>query len=250
MASAALLRSTNWISARGAFFDEQKPDCLATAAIVAALASPAFAQSENSGRRILTVAFSAGLNTAEPGNAANRHIVPKVIKVKPGDVVNFVVSGHHPIRVYADGVRLDEMKAQIPDACEVNPVPSLPECDGVPVAQAPPGNLATSYVGITPVLSAQPGSPFALPKPATNRAEPISFLKPGRYLVICTVLSHFNDKMHAFVEVPKGKPDVGDICGGGDGGDGGGDGGGGDDDGSLGDDEQGQRDRTDGRRRS
>ena len=36
--------------------------------------------------------------------------------------------------------------------------------------------------------------------------EPVSFLKPGRYLVICAVLPHFNDKMSAWVEVrPRGQ---------------------------------------------
>ena len=36
--------------------------------------------------------------------------------------------------------------------------------------------------------------------------EPVSFLKPGRYLVICAVLPHFNDKMYAWVEVrPRGQ---------------------------------------------
>jgi hypothetical protein len=29
----------------------------------------------------------------------------------------------------------------------------------------------------------------------------VSFLNPGRYLVICAVLEHFNDGMYAIVEV-------------------------------------------------
>ena len=34
-----------------------------------------------------------------------------------------------------------------------------------------------------------------------NRVETVSFDVPGRYLVICTVLSHFNDRMIAWVDV-------------------------------------------------
>jgi hypothetical protein len=33
---------------------------------------------------------------------------------------------------------------------------------------------------------------------AVNRIEPITFLEPGRYLVICAVLEHFNDAMYAW----------------------------------------------------
>ena len=36
---------------------------------------------------------------------------------------------------------------------------------------------------------------------AQNRVEGVAFLNPGRYLVICAVLPHFNDGMYAWVEV-------------------------------------------------
>ena len=51
----------------------------------------------------------------------------------------------------------------------------------------------------------QPGPPFAQASPAVNRSETVAFLEPGRYLVICAVLPHFNDKMYGWVEVrPRG----------------------------------------------
>jgi hypothetical protein len=71
-----------------------------------------------------------------------------------------------------------------------------------------PGALSVYYQGINPLVSPQPGPPFALPSPAVNRVESVSFLQPGRYLVICAVLPHFNDKMYAWVEVrPRGQGD-------------------------------------------
>jgi hypothetical protein len=160
-------------------------------------------------RRIVTVGFGAGLNTAQPGNPDNHHVIPDTIRVNVGDVVNFSVSGFHIIRVYGNGVKLSQVKAEIPDECEVNPLPPAtfpPQCGAPPVPVVSPGALSVYYQGINPLVSPQPGPPFAVASAATNRVEPVSFLAPGRYLVICAVLPHFNDKMYAWVEVqPRGK---------------------------------------------
>ena len=156
----------------------------------------------------MTVGFGAGLNTAQPGNPANHHVIPDTIRVNVGDVVNFSVAGFHILRVYGNGVKLSEVKAEIPDECEVNPLPPAtfpPQCGAPPVPVVSPGALSVYYEGINGLVSPQPGPPFAQPSPATNRVEPVSFLAPGRYLVICAVLPHFNDKMYAWVEVrPRG----------------------------------------------
>jgi hypothetical protein len=188
---------------------------LAWSTAVTLFASPlALAQSEQNDhgergreadRRIVTVAFGAGLNTAQPGNAQNHHVLPGVIRVNPGDVVNFVVSGLHVIRVYDRGVRLDDVKAAIPDECEVNPVPPAEfpaNCftDG-PVPVIPPLGLDVYYEGLSSIGPPPPVPPFAPVSIAQNRVEPVSFLNPGRYLVICAVLPHFNDRMYAVVEV-------------------------------------------------
>ena len=73
------------------------------AAMAAAMASPlVFADddrderdNERNKRSSVTVSFGAGLNTAQPGNAANHHVLPAVIRVKAGGVVNFAVAGFH-----------------------------------------------------------------------------------------------------------------------------------------------------------
>src|SRR4026207_2040001 len=75
----------------------------------------------------ITVAFGAGLNTAQPGNTPNHHVIPqeftvRITKARKLDgtlvfvpaTVNFVVSGFHWVWVYNAGVTLTQVKANIP----------------------------------------------------------------------------------------------------------------------------------------
>ena len=41
-------------------------------------------------------------------------------------------------------------------------------------------------------------SPFGLPQ---DRVEAVNFAVPGRHLVVCTFLPHFNDRMFGYVRV-------------------------------------------------
>ncbi len=96
-------------------------------------------------------------------------------------------------------MRLSDVKGAIPDECEVNPVPpaEFPETcftEG-PVPVIPALGLDVFYEGLN---SIGPPPPVSI---AQNRVEPVAFLTPGRYLVICAVLPHFNDRMYAWVEV-------------------------------------------------
>ncbi|MGH8175678.1 MAG: hypothetical protein ACREV5_05390 [Steroidobacter sp.] len=156
-------------------------------------------------RAVVTVAFGAGLNTAQPGNTDNHHVLPNTIRVRAGDVVNFVVAGLHVIRVYDRGVRLSDVKSVIPDECETNPLPPAtfpPNCfTETPVPVIPPLGLDVYYEGLNSLGPPPPAPPFAPISLAQNRVEPVAFLNPGRYLVICAVLPHFNDQMYAWVEV-------------------------------------------------
>jgi hypothetical protein len=177
----------------------------------ACVLSTAYADERDNGpeRRVVTVAFGAGMNTNQPGNPDNHHVIPNTIRVNVGDVVSFSVAGLHLIRVYGNGVTLNAVKLEIPDECEVNPLPPAtfpPQCGSPPVPVVSAGALSVYYNGISPFASPQPGPPFALPSGNTNRVESVSFLKEGRFLVICAVLPHFNDKMYAWVEVrPRGQ---------------------------------------------
>ncbi len=65
--------------------------------------------------------------------------------------MNFVVSGLHVIRVFDNGVRLNEVKGAIPSECQTNPAGGAPfpaTCNPV-LAAGPVPVLATSADGTT-----------------------------------------------------------------------------------------------------
>ena len=147
----------------------------------------------------ITVAFGAGLNTAQPGNVLNHHILPQEFTVRitrarklDGTVkfvpatVNFVVSGFHYVWVYNPGVTLETVKANIPAA-------------GTFVNYEPAGAVFAKGVN--------PGTPPAFadanvnPSGVSNRTDSFGFSTPGRYLVICNVRGHLLDGMYAWVNV-------------------------------------------------
>ncbi len=139
---------------------------------------------EHEARLSVTVAFGVGLNTAQPGNAANHHVLPGVIRVKKGGVVHFAVAGFHWIRVYFPGVT--------PETIALPPASSLFIND----------NNNLYYNGIVPAGGPPPSTPAtANPANGGNRVESVSFAERGDYLVICNVRPHFVDGMHAIIKV-------------------------------------------------
>lgn len=157
---------------------------LVTAVLTATLAGPAWAQADGNPRSSATVAFGAGLNTAQPGNPQNHHVLPRVIEIKAGGVVNFAVAGFHQISIYLPGTTAANI---------------LVPASGVYIND--PLNLY--YQGILPA-GGPLGTPVtANPSNASNRIESVSFLEPGTYLVICNVRSHFLDGMYAYVKVSR-----------------------------------------------
>ena len=145
----------------------------------------------------ITVAFGAGLNTAQPGNTLNHHILPQEFTVRitkarklDGTVVfvpatvNFVVSGFHWVWVYNSGVRLAEVRRNIPAT----------------------GTFVNYDVGVF-AKGVDPGTPpdFANasvnPSGVMNRTDSFGFSVPGRYLVICNVRGHLVDGMYAWINV-------------------------------------------------
>lgn len=125
----------------------------------------------------VTVSFGAGLNTAQQGNAANHHVLPNVIKVKAGGVVNFVVAGFHQIFVYNPGRSATDIDLS-GTGLFINDLTGL-YYQGLSPVEPPPENRSN----------------------AENRVESVSFSMPGTYLVICNVRPHFLDGMWALVEV-------------------------------------------------
>ena len=150
----------------------------------------------------ITVAFGAGLNTAQPGNTPNHHIIPQEFKVRittarklNGEVVvvpatvNFIVAGFHWPWVYKNGVALDDVV-----------VPATGTFVNYEVVTGGVSNVFAKGVF--------PGNPPAFADAATfpflatqNRTDSFGFSIPGRYLVICNVRGHFIDGMYAWIKV-------------------------------------------------
>jgi hypothetical protein len=162
--------------------------------VVALPAAIVQAQSSGNSRLSVTVTFGGGLNTATPpGNPANHHVLPKIIEIKDGGVVNFAVAGFHQIVVYQPGIKADDIVPPV-----FNPGPP-------PVNLFMNYNLGTAYyVGINPrnanlVTPAAPATVFN----GDNRIESVLFSRPGVYLVVCNVTPHFTDGMYAYVRVSR-----------------------------------------------
>ena len=140
---------------------------------------------DNNGPVAVTVSFGAGLNTAQPGNSANHHVLPNMIHVQAGGVVNFNVAGFHQIYVYNPGKGPEDVVPNVnPMALFIDDKADL-YYEGLKTAGGPP-----------PVIPVTTN-----PSNAANRLESVSFAKPGKYLVICNVAPHFADGMWAWIHV-------------------------------------------------
>jgi plastocyanin len=140
----------------------------------------------NDKQLVVTAMFGAGINTVlppnSPTNPVNHHVLPEIIRVQTGGVVNFVVAGFHQIFVYNPGVAVTD----------IDPGTGLFINDT--------GGLY--YQGILPAGGPPPAIPVTTnPSNAQNRVEPVLFTTPGTYLVICNVRGHFNNGMYAYVVV-------------------------------------------------
>jgi hypothetical protein len=182
-----------------------RASAVAIPVLALALAGPtAKAKDKDKTPGSITVAFGAGLNTAQPGNTPNHHIIPQEFKVRitratklDGTVVtvpatvNFLVSGFHFPWVYKDGVTLAEVQAHIPAAGTfVNYEVITAGVSNVFAKGVFPGNPPTFADAATfPLLSTQ------------NRTDSFGFSVPGKYLVICNVRGHFIDGMYAWIKV-------------------------------------------------
>jgi len=130
------------------------------------------------------------MQVAAPGNRNGHAMIPIQVTIRAGGMVNFIVQGNHQIVVYDDGIQ----------PRDVNPDLLLP---------APLNNLIDDprgriYRGLSPTAIPAnffgPGLPAAaIAAPPQDRIEAVSFPKPGTFLVICAVRSHFVGGMYGFV---------------------------------------------------
>jgi plastocyanin len=143
--------------------------------VLSSLTAPAV-RADDQNKQSVTVAFGAGLNTA---GAANHHVLPDIIRIKTGGVVNFAVAGFHQIYVYLPGTKPGDLVVP-PSGTFINDKTNL-YYEGLI-----PGAVSTNF------------------STTQNRVESVSFSEPGTYLVICNVRSHFLNGMIAYVEVTGG----------------------------------------------
>jgi hypothetical protein len=150
----------------------------------------------------ITVAFGAGLNTAQPGNTPNHHIIPQEFKVRitsakklDGTVVvvpatvNFIVSGFHWPWVYNPGTKVEDIV-----------VPAAGTFVNHNVNVFAKGIFPGTPPTFADITSQGVAGVFPL-DPAQNRTDSFGFSVPGKYLVICNVRGHFVDGMYAWIKV-------------------------------------------------
>lgn len=114
----------------------------------------------------------------QPTKPNVHQLIPHEVKIKAGGSVNFIISGFHLVLVYDDGTQPADIDTTLL-------VPGFPPG----MIDDPDGRI---YRGLDPRLA---------PLQLQERTEVVHFSKPGRYLVICGVLPHFNGGMFGFVTV-------------------------------------------------
>jgi len=129
---------------------------------------------------------------AAPGNRNGHVMIPNQVTIRAGGMVNFIVGGNHQIVVYDDGILPRDINTNL-----VLPPPLSTLLDD------PRGRV---YRGSSPVVVPAnffgPSLPAAdIPAAAPDRCEAVSFPKPGAFLVICGVRTHFIGGMYGFVVV-------------------------------------------------
>ena len=148
------------------------------------------------------VSFGRGLNTP-PGAAINHAVLPKDIKVKAGGVVDFGIAGFHDIIIFKPGVTLQDLLdaggGVYPDAGFPFVFPSDPNVPLPPDVAFLTDSIY--YRGINPAGGPPQTPPTTVVSNAMNRSEPVAFLDPGTYLVICNVRPHLINGMYAYVKV-------------------------------------------------
>ena len=143
------------------------------------------------------------------GGVGNNHeLLPKVVKIKEGDSVSFIISGGHVLTVYDDGTQPGDIESAIEPPCAF-PLPA-----SVTSPCSPVNDLGEPVAG--GILSDSDGRIYRgafLNLVRRDGVEVVQFSKPGTYLVICARKNHFalpntvpqQFEMFGFVEVKKAK---------------------------------------------
>jgi len=117
-----------------------------------------------------------------PITGNNHMVLPFETEVKAGGAINFAISGFHILTIYGPGTKFEDVNGTL-----LADLPGAPM--GFPKIVDDPLNRI--YRGNNPLLVPQ------------DRTESVTLSKRGRYLVVCTFVPHFNDRMHGYVRVVK-----------------------------------------------
>jgi plastocyanin len=121
--------------------------------------------------------------SSSPGARNQHQVIPKEVRIKAGDVVNFINSGTHQLIVYDDGTKPGDIHANLTTLSTGMPADTI-------LIDDPTNRI---YRGPDPTL---------FPR---DRIEVVHFPNPGTYLVICGLHTHFfDDGMFGFVKVLPG----------------------------------------------
>ena len=112
------------------------------------------------------------------------NMVPRTVVIDVGGTVTFNVPGVHQVAIYDPGTEPDDIDTSI----LVLMPPGCPSPGGAPLMINDPENREALY--------AQPCLPGGATRVVTH-----TFTEPGRYLVICAFLPHFEVQMYGWVEV-------------------------------------------------
>lgn len=127
-----------------------------------------------------------------PNNRNVHKILPFEAEIEAGGAISFIISGVHQVLIYADGTQLSDVRRILPPMSILVDDPLNRIYRGL-------DPTALSYAALPPV----PPSVTPIPVPVRDRVEAVNFPEPGRYLVVCGVVFHFDEGMHGFVNVRK-----------------------------------------------
>lgn len=140
------------------------------------------------------------INTEPENRTRNIHaVLPFETEIDAGGSVSFQISGVHQVLIYGPDVEFDELKA---DWIAANsPVIVL----GGPLPPLVDYATGRVYRGLNPFalqyLPLAPAPPDTPNNMVVDRIEAVNFKTPGRYLVVCGIVPHFNGGMYGYVNV-------------------------------------------------
>ena len=132
------------------------------------------------------------MQVANPGNRNGHQMGPFQVTIRAGGMVNFIIDGNHQVVVYDNGIQPGNINADLVLPAPLNNL--IDDPNGRIYRGLSPTGVPANFFG--------PGVPAAaIAAPPQDRIETVSFPKPGTYLVICGVRSHFVGGMFGYVIV-------------------------------------------------